>query len=196
MEHVDYPGNIGDSCAETCRAIHLKNLLNEETALTDEQFVTYTGVIRHPTAPIDWRETDATTDQVLPLYLTSGLNKEHIRSIIKLNNWRTGNGDFVSPIFFCLLNNLYFLFNLCIIAQLLLFKLPWRWSDAYNKFEPMKDSSADYLNFIHCVVYASPLVKKFINKTVLKIKIRDYYKKEPNVYWLIELYDRVIDIKL
>ena len=204
MEHCGYPGNIGDSCAETSRAKHLRSLLGENnSALELSPFVSDTGFLRHPNAPerddkgVSWRETDFSSDQALPLFVASKKCNPEIAQLmltrLKANWYKTGNGDFVHPIFLGLLLNKSWIINICILGQGLLFKMPWRWNEAYNRFEEMKESSADYLNYIHAGVYSNKLCRKLISKSTLKAKVRDYYKVEPNCEWLIDLYDRVID---
>lgn len=204
MEHCSFPGNIGDSCAETGRYKHLLDTVEEFGLEVDlNAFITEEGFVRHPTAPEkddhgdSWRETDFSSDQALPLFLGGkGSITRIVGERIKAAGYKTGNGDFVSPIFFALLTGRFWLVDLCIIGQLIAFALPWRWSDQYNRFEEMKESSADYLNFIHAAIYAHPWIKKLLPKNKLKQKIRDYYQVEPNSEFLIALYDRVIDEKL
>jgi hypothetical protein len=209
MEHVSWPGNIGDSCAETARYKHLKQLLGQPNDDVDLMaFVTEKGFTRHPTAPAEgqlgpkedgspsdsWRETDMPTDQMLPLYLASDAGlKNLILMDTRAAGWRTGNGDLVSPQFFGLLNDYSLIVNVSTVGQAMAFKLPWRWSDAYNRFEEMENSSADYLNYIHVAVYAEKPLRNLVLKSTLKQKVRDYYKVEPNSQFLIDLYDQVID---
>ena len=198
-EHEGYPSNIGDSCAETSRIFHIKWVLAD---WPDEyklyQFITDSGIIRHPNAPPDWRETDIPTDQALPLYLaTRFANYPRLNTIIKMMivdaGYRTGDGNLVSPIFFAILKGWKWLLNLTLLGQIFLFKLPFRWSDSKKKFESNKDSSGDYLNFIHAAIYASPFIRWFIGAEKLKQKVRHYYRDEPNVDWLLTDYDKFIE---
>lgn len=200
-EQGDYPSNLGDSCAETCRALHMRHWLKAYTIipfLSYYKFITESGYVRHPNAPHDWREDDFTSDQALPLFVfLKASHSEDLKlqmiSRIRENNWKTGNGDLVTPIFFSLLIESKWLLNFCLIIQTLLFKLPFRWSDSKKKFESMENMSGDYLNFIHASAYASPIVRKLISQTKLKDRVRHYYKDEPNCAWLIALYDEFIE---
>ncbi len=201
MEQNGYPGNIGDSCAETSRYAHLKDLLNEDRSDVDlQQFQTETGFVRHPTAPEGWREDDFSGDQALPLYLASRDNPSadpiywKLRNSIETTGYKSGNGDFISPVFYGLVTDKQWLVSLSTAVQGLLFRFPYRWSDAYKNIERQEGSSADYLNYLHAAVYASPYARSFVSKATLKQKIRDYYEVEPNSLWLVQLYDRVIDL--
>lgn len=204
MEHVSYPGNIGDSCAETGRYKHLKQLLglsSNEVNLTP--FITSEGFIRHPTAPSSdgtgqsWRESHFSGDQALPLFVAAKRDNDPIANILKVRlkaNWyRTGDGNLIHPGLYALLTGNRTLLTIAVVVQALIFKIPFRWSDAYKKFEDNSDSSADHLNYIHSAVYVPKLFRKLVPKQVLKDKIRNYYQVEPNVQFLIDLYDQVID---
>lgn len=201
MEQCGWPGSIGDSCAETSRYKHLKMLLGEDSSdVNTTAFFTNYGILRHPTAPYEddngdsWREDDTTTDQALPLFLAS---KDHWRDLVKTtiknNNYRTGNGDLVSPIFFAFLTNQMWLVSVSTYVQGLLFKLPWRYNEVTKGFEPMKESYADYLNYIHAGVYSGAWSRKLISAAHLKKMVAAYYEKEPNCQFLLDLYYRVID---
>ncbi len=214
MQENGYPGNIGDSCAETGRVVHLKALLKDGTVQYDlYAFIIPEGFTRHPTAPEkgalepkadgspsdSWRNPSMTTDQMLPLYVAgdAGL-KNLIKLRIEADGWRTGNGDLVSPVFYAILKEWYWLVDLSTIAQALAFKLPYRWNEARwkrgeNPFESNTESSGDYLNYIHAAIYANKYARKFVSKETLKAKVRHYYRNEPNHDELIALYDQVID---
>lgn len=198
FEQTGYPGNIGDSCAETSRLSHLRQLLGLSTNdLALSPFVSTTGFLRHPTAPEGWRENDFTSDQGLPLFVASrGTDPsiaELLQSRIKAAGYRTGNGDLVNPMFFGLLTDRMWLVNAATAVQAVLFKLPYRWNEAHKTIEKMEGSSADYLNWIHGAVYAKPWARKLVSKETLKAKIRNYYAVEPNSEELINLYDQVIE---
>ncbi len=202
MEQCGYPGNIGDSCAETSRYVHLQCLNGLIPSLNLKQFITPLGYIRHPDAPAQdannqsWRESDFSSDQGLPLLLalqkTRSIKSEDMRDWFRDHGWKTGNGDFVSPSFLAVIKRWQWLLNLCILVQGILFRLPYRWSESENKFEEMKESSADYLNYIHLANYV-PKSLRLISAETLKIKVREYYKPEPNSDFIIDLYDKVID---
>ena len=204
MEHCSWPGNIGDSCAESSRYKHLADLMGESDLGIDLfQFVTDKGFVRHSTAPEkddkgnSWRESDFSSDQATPLFLgaNSYLNniKETLRHTISKNGWKTGNGDFVTPTLFSFLKNSNIGINLTTAIQALLFRFKYRWSDENNKFEENEESSAEYLNWIQEAIYCNKFVRKLVPKEILKKKIRSYYAIEPNVQFLIDLYDKAID---
>lgn len=198
MEQTSFPGNIGDSAAESGRLEHLRMLLGDYVAVTNlENFVTELGYVRHPTAPPDWREKDFSGDQALPLFLawrrgTNFTRAEQMLRRIKRDGWRTGNGDLVSPGFWAIMNDRNTLLVTTVAAQALLFKFPYRWSDSKKWFEKSEGSSGDYLNWIHLAVYCPRWIRRLVNAEVLKQKIREYYKPEPNSEWVIEKYDQVI----
>lgn len=214
MEFWFWPGTIGDSCAETGRYVHLCRLLGIEPNPIDlNAFVTALGFLRHPTAPDkgqlgpdspSWREPDFSADQALPLFLAAKTSLSSVaqlmRTRLKANWYRTGNNKFISPGFLGLLTGCPWLINLSTIVQAIFFKFPWRWSDSTHSLEPMEDSAADYLNYIHAAVYAHPWSRKLISKDVLKQKVREYYNPpknpercEPNHQWILDLYDQVLD---
>lgn len=207
LEFWGWPGNIGDSCAETSRYLHLCALLDITLPNADlNAFVTKDGFIRHPTAPAkgqlgpdspSWRETDFSADQAVPFFLaarkTLSPHAQLMRMRIKANWYRTGNNNLVNPGFYALLAGKQWLLNISMFVQALLLRFPYRWSDSKNKFEESEDSSADYLNYLHTAVYVPKLLRKIISKDLLKSKIRDYYKDEVNKQFLIDLYDQVID---
>lgn len=199
-----YPGNIGDSCANTSRYKHAKTRLNEPVNDVDLwAFATPAGAVRHPNAPEkddkgeSWRETDFSCDQAEPWLLAAMASDPYLASLIKdyiiHNGYRTGNGDLVSPGMFAIVKGWKWLLNLSLVGQVIIFKIPVRWNDGQKKFEDSRDDSADYLNFIHCAIESDAWVRRLIKKSVLKQKIRDYFKDEPNNQWLIDLYDRLID---
>lgn len=197
MEQCGSPGNIGDSCAETSRLFNLLTLLGKnKDGVSLNSFVTQGGFIRHTDAPSTWRETDFSDDQLLPLYVAARNSndmalKQLIEQRIKSNGWKTGNIQYIHPITYAYLNEIGWLKCLSTFGQQTLFALPWRWNDQYHKFEEMKDSSADYLNFIHYAHETS--AKVWISKEILKTKIEEYYKKEPNSEWVVSLYKQFID---
>lgn len=199
MEQNEMPGAVGDSCAETGRYAHLKMLLSEYEVLSEVDltvFITDKGYIRHPEVPEDWKEKDFSGDQAVPLYLAfarAGMAQGHeMRQRLKSNGYKTGNGDYISIGFFAKLKELQWLQNLSTLAQGLIFKLPYRYSESKKGLEKTEGSSADYLNWLHLAVYTPKWLRKIVSKDTLKQKVREYYKPEPNPI-VIELYDRVLE---
>lgn len=221
VEHVPWPGSIGDSCAESARYEHLKMLLGDYVHTCNlERFVTPLGYLRHPTAPEtgaelpngevlkeSWRESDMSTDQALPLYLawrrgTNYTRTSQMERRIKSNGYRTGNGDYISPGFYAELKDSQILRSLFLLIQILFFKLPYRWNDEKRTLELTTGSVADYLNYIHCAVYAPKWVRRIgPSKNVLYKAVTTYYQPElalPEtqpclVCKIIDLYDQVIE---
>lgn len=189
--------NRGDSMANSARADHLFGLLNHPMKINLTPFVTVDGYVRHPSPlmPKDWCETDSPTDQCLPFYIAGTIEQKiEMRYRIKKANWRTGNGDLVSPIFAAIITHNTFMLNIFLAAQVLIFKLPVRWSDSKHNFELSANSSGDVLNWFHAVAYgASSWVRKLVTKDWLKKKIADYFADEPNSIWLVDLYNQAID---
>ncbi len=191
-DRAGWCANRGDSLANTSRWCLL---LNEQRNCLPG-FRTGEGYLRHPSPmmPDAWKETDIPTDQLLPYFLAS--HKDYQTEIIlriKHNGWRTGNGDYVSPMFWAVLHNQRWALNIALIAQLAIFSIPIRWSDSKKWFESSKDSTADVLNWFHCLPLASQWVRRQVNKDHARQKIHAYYSNEPNSGWLLDLYDQAIE---
>lgn len=166
MQQTAWPGSIGDSCAETSRAIVL-----DKDGLSTAAFSTEKGYLRHPSAPEGWRESDMSNDQLLPLMLVDASVKpgwpfiKGTRTLLSLGSmliqWQQWK-----------------LLNLINIVQGWL--LPG--SD--------KDESADYLNYVIIYIWLRDnghwATLNIPVDTVLK-KVEDYYRPEPNA-WVVDLY--------
>lgn len=194
------PADMGDSCAETSRYAHLLQKLNTELPMDLNAFRTESGYVRHPSPllPVDWRESDFSSDQALPLYLAMrntryGFGADEMKRRIREAGWKTGNGDYVSPMFFALLVDSKLLINLTVAAQALMFSIPFRWSDSKKRFESTNDSSGDYLNWFHASLYASPWIRKLVSKETLWAKITHYYRNEPDNTELLDSYRKVLE---
>ena len=194
------PSNMGDSCAETARLAHLNQRLGWPYNENLDKFRTDIGYVRHPSPelPLDWRESDFSSDQALPLYLAYRSIRyqfyaEEMKETIKRAGWRTGNGTLVNPLFFSLLVGKRWLINLAVAGQSLIFKIPFRWSDSKKKFESTSEASGDYLNWFHASLYASPWARRLVPPSVMIQKLEHYYRNEPNSKELINLYKRVIE---
>lgn len=216
MEHSSWEGNRGDSCAETSRYAHLKMLLGDYNLMDIDlsAFDCDTGWVRHPDLEYfrdskneSWGASDMTSDQMLPLYLTSrraGLGQTTgIERCIKRDWYRTGNGDLITPGFWAELHDASFDRAVFELAQIGLFKFKYRWNDGTNKFEETENSACDYLNFIHVAVYGPKWVRKLVDKQTLKDKVQTYYQNEllyevkynpsGKCNELVELYNKTID---
>jgi len=88
------------------------------------------------------------------------------------------------------------LLNFVNFIQSLIFKIPFRWSDSKKRFELSKDSSADYLNYIVTCVYLKKRGKRpiiTVSKKVLLDKVKEYLAKEPNSWWMVNLYEQALE---
>lgn len=204
------PGNLGDSCAESSRVATLKFVLKQDSGINLTVFITDNGIIRHPDSP--WRENDTSGDQVYPLIAAASLSQPELAKTIvqKLSDAgnKTGNGDRLSPGMYGQIYraqnkpNLW-ISDLPVLAQALIFKLPYRWSDSKKTLEKTSGSSGDYLNFVNALAFAKAknnitwpmkLAMKLINKELVLQKVKDYYQIEPNSKWLIDLYTEALGI--
>lgn len=196
-----HPANYGNSMAESSRYMHLciwlfynrdADFVYPLTGLpislapfrTPETYIQSAS----PNCPKDWL---VSTDQCLPYYLAT--LRTEMATRIKSWGWRTPDHNLIMPVFYACLTKNMFLVNLCILAQALIFKLPWRWDDGQHRFTSTSRSSADYLNWFHCALYCKPWIRRIVSKEVLKAKIASYYEVEPNSTWLVNLYNKVID---
>lgn len=205
MEHCAFPGNVGDSCAETCRYISLVAFVFnsfEQQAFSKaiEMFLSPVGVLRHPKSP--WREDDTSSDQVLPLVVAADFCGFDLPGFVFKT--KTGNGDYVSPMLFAVQKRFkrkqYWFFDLSILAQCYVFKIPFRWNDEKKSFEGSKGSSCDYLNLIISLIHSVktktetwPIKKaiKSLDKDVVFQKVKDYYSNEPNAF-VVSWYEKAI----
>ena len=205
LDQCGFPGNIGDSCAETSRLYVLKRFVtgqveNEKEILS--QFITPKGIIRHPDSP--WKEDDTSSDQVLPFVVAATKWTEPIPGCLFFS--RTGNGDLVTPNLLAVqkraLGKSSWFYDLSILGQSFIFKIPFRWNDEKKWFESSKDSSCDYLNFVMALIQSNesnsitwPIRSaiKRTSKDLVLNKIKQYYLKEPNSENLVSLYSLAID---
>jgi hypothetical protein len=197
------PANLGDSMANTARMIHLAQLHMPSEDYRGavkllKQFRTEKGYVRHPSPnlPVEWRENDTSSDQMLPWYIiTKSVAPElasEMRQRVKASYFRSGNGGIVAPVFFAILIDSKILLNIFLSLQVVLFKVPWRWNDEKKSLEKSEGSTCDYLNWFHASRLASPWVQRLISKETLNKKILSYYETEPNSEWLTEVYSEVI----
>lgn len=231
MEQTQPPGSYGDSCAETSRYFDLlrvresKGLSNEHLPRHTEKeakesltyFRTDSGYVRHHNVPEDWKEKDFSSDQAMPWYLATEkwdmqAQANEMRSRIVSNDYRTGNNNVIALPFAAVIyrkNGSFdlYLTDLVILGQALLLKyFPYRWNEAKaNKgeypIESTKDSTADWLNFLHAIfnqeyyghTFISTFTKSLFTKEELYSKLEAYYKPEPNAEWVLEAYKEVID---
>jgi hypothetical protein len=194
-ETCEGPGQLGDSCANTARLIHLKYILGalalnvgEETIL--DKFFTDKGTIRHPDSI--WRENDQSSDQDLALYIALGATKQEFYATRLWVNtlkrgWRTGNGDLCSPIFLAILKRSW-LIHLLLAGQALLFRVPIRWNDEKKRLTWEPNASGDFLNWFHAAAYTKSLAIRLVTREMFMDAVRRYFKPEPNSDWIVALY--------
>jgi hypothetical protein len=207
LDQDTFPGNIGDSCAETSRLVTLNSLNNEFPWTQLSAFITDKGILRYPTSP--WREDDTSSDQVAPLIAACSLTQPQLTNIVIAKivsaGYKTGNGNIISP---GLLTNMkrhqkscwQSFWDLAILGQALLFKVPVRWSDSKKWFEPSSGSSADYLNFINGLAFAKQrnwtwvcsLCVKLVSADTALAAVQSYYKPEPNNSIILDAYAKSI----
>lgn len=206
MEHCEFPGSIGDSCAETSRAMVLSFYLRGDVSSRGIllNFFTSRGLLRHPDSP--WRENDTSSDQVLPLLVATHLTGL-TAPIAPLLDTVSGNGDLVSPMLYAcqrrFLGRSSWFYDLAILGHALITKLPFRWSDSRKTLESSSGSSCDYLNFTMCLIHAKAtntetwpikMAKSVVSKATLTSKVIDYYAGEPNPFvlpWYIKALERL-----
>lgn len=170
MEQCEWPGSVGDSCAETFRYA----ILSQSQARTVSRFVTEKGYLRHPSlaGKPEWDEADFSNDQLLPFMLATGITNvgfpfiKGTRTLLSLGclliKWR-----------------MYRALNLINIIQGWL--LPG----------PESDESADYLNFAIIYIWLKQRGRwatMSVSPDLVMAKVRSYYKPEPNSQWAVDLY--------
>lgn len=207
-ETSDFPGSIGDSAHNTARQVVMVHSLAEtgkEAVDRTNPYVaalkayrTPTGYVRHWDAPADWRETDTTTDMLLPLYLAYKKvlpsYAEEMKQRIKDAGWKSGNGDFISPGFYGVLNGNQWMVNESLWIQSLFFKFPYRWSDSKKWFEKSNGSSADYLNWVIMAAECGyPWTQNLIDKEKLHYEIGMYFGTEPNNGVVVAVWEAYIE---
>jgi len=184
-----HPANYGESCAETSRFALIKRVLDLDVGLPLWRFIdSDEGILRHP-ATI-WR-TGISEDQKRPLYLYLKSTNSSLLSKYKLHDSFWPLKNFI---------------GIHTWVQALIFRnSEYRWDDGKKSWQPMKDSSCDYLNFIAQIFYAhitdnkNWLVRramKLITADDAMIKIHHYYLEgadaEPNAEWLVSMYNDAI----
>ena len=187
-----WPGNSGDSCAETCRALILGDGRADWL-----QFVYRYGMLRHPSLSETWGGfKDFSGDQFVPLVMAS----KHHPSVLDQSMWKIrGTKTWLAPAAWFLVRKMYRSLNACNVAQGKIMGLPFRWSDSKARFEKSQGSSADYLNMICIYVF---LKSQGFNATLPRPKdeciqaVYNYYlmgsDPEPNSTWIVDMYTKAL----
>jgi hypothetical protein len=202
-----FDGNRGDSCAETFRWAHLVDYLGNRQNLSApyRAISTEKGYLRHPTTP--WREDKFSFDQWVPLYLAvhGRIWQQDCQKYIDSNWWRTGNNNFVSPLYFTArrraAKKANSLSDLPLLGMAIILRFsPIRWSDSKKWFESTKNASGDYLNFLHLLIQCethghtvvSKLAKWLTKKSTAMEKVIHYFLGEPDAF-VVPLYEKALD---
>jgi len=199
-EECNWPGSVGDSCANTARS----NILDYDGQYAPganlSHFVTGKGFVRYDKLPADWMEDDFSDDQCLPLYMAA---TTAIRIAIRTRlPYFAGNGTPHNPLTYAIIWGHHKLANICLILQLLtMLYVKYRWTDAnglkwYQRIERSEGSSADWLNWFVTCVYLERKGELWFKPDVYKVanKVYDYYKNEPNNASVLADYQKGFDL--
>jgi hypothetical protein len=209
MEQESSPGCWGDACAENSRYITLSNLLKNSTNINLNLFVSAQGVVRYPGPPGIWGANDTSDDQVSPLIAATSLIQpilcKTIISQVESNGYKTGNGKYIHPQSYAQLkraqgSKFQGLLDWTIVIQALLFKIPIYWNDGTKSFQTTANDYADYLNYINFLAFAKQkrwtlacsIATKIVSANTAMSKVKQYYLPEPNVQWLLDIYQSAI----
>ena len=201
-----YPGCVGDSCANTARlAIAQVTASPQAINLSLDVFRTDEGYVRHPIAPYgppealsSWREPDFSSDAALPLLMTydlcwgyRGLYHEMCMRV----KWHTAPGKLSSPGVMALARDWVYAFVFVQLIQVILFWLPYRWSDderlkdKFWKLEKTEGHTGDYLNFATGCQYlkmrgftkSAKCLLWLAGEEKVRVSISNYFSREPNM---------------
>lgn len=182
-----HPANLGDSCAETARYEILSGVCQRLS-----RFETMSGFIRHPNSI--WRESDTSSDQVLPYILCAPFVASFYSNSVTI----PGTMTIMSAGLWAAWHKHYRLLNVVNIVQGWLFNLKWRIADG-GKLERSEGQVQDFLNFI-CVYVFLKRSGKWATLNQPKERcmkaVRKYYLEgpdaEPNSEWIVDMYERAL----
>lgn len=214
MQHSTSFGNIGDAFAETSRVkIWAETVGNKGilSMLNTDQFRTPKGYLRHINAPFkgdidsngevvkeSWREDDTSGDQYSPGYegFTLDSYRKEMRNRVVKNFLRYGNNNLIQPGFAAQMLEWNWAKTRAMEAQANMFKFKWRWSDEFNRFEPMENSAADYMNWFTLAKGQPDWLIHMVPKDVIKQKIEVYYggPEKESANWVIQLAHSHVDV--
>lgn len=146
-QNWDSIARYGDACYETM-AFALSYFYTSKgheyhPKVNHKIFLTPDGTIRHP--KYNEGVKDQTEDQEMLLFVfckTTG-NDEDAKFIMKqCSDWRTGNGNLISPAYWAEIKDWMWLRCLCQLAQAIFFLFPY-WND--GNFKEWKDTLATFL---------------------------------------------------
>lgn len=211
MERDGMPGDIGDSCAETGRLVLLRNTLlfpdvpsQKILFLNLDRFISPSGFLRHPEAPVGWREDDFTSDQMTYLLMASFIHNLELFNFI-VNNLHLMT-KYKTPDVRAIAHRAWNTLGVITCVQMLINKFPYRWADGgeadghwYSKFwrfTRSNDSTVSYLTVFIAVLFLKrvgvtwPL--KFLNFELYLQKAKAYYSGQPNSDWFTKLFDTAL----
>lgn len=194
-------GNLGDSCAETCRAAILGDARGDWAKFILPQ---WKGYVRHPLLEHvkGWDAKDFSVDQAMALFMWVYLNTPDIfhefqkanrfficgtRTLLSVGNWAA-------------LRKQWWLLERANQVQGWLLTKTYRWSDDKHWFEKVDGKVQDFLNMICIHIF----LKRIGRPTKLPrpveecmSAVRKYYLEgddaEPNSEWIVKLYQECIE---
>lgn len=194
--------DVDDSAFDTSEYAHMMGKLSPANKYVDlSQFIIDGKLQRHPQTKFI---NDISSDQAHMYFLATGRFKESlIPGSFWAQNWPdTTNGNPVSVGFFAAFTGKRWLSNLSLLLQIILFWIPFRFSDSGDpsfRLGPIKLDigykhwCGDYRLFTQSLYYAPWWIKYLVSKKTLKKMTRYYWEPEPNIDWLIAIDDRYID---
>jgi hypothetical protein len=155
--------------------------------------------VRHPLAPKEWNDTDFGNDQFLYLLMGSYLRDRDVFDFILLKPnlyKRTRSIDVIA-----VQNQNWQLLAVSTVAQILINKLPLRWSDDQSRkgfwnvwrFTWSSDSTVSYMTVFVAMIFLSrvgvtwPL--RFFDREKYLEKTKAYYATHPNSDWFVSLFE-------
>jgi len=188
-----HPANLGDSCAESSRAV----ILGDDRPNT-LCFVDNIGYLRHPILrDVDgWNHADFSNDQFLPLIMAFILrNGEAPRPSLFIRGTKT----VVSIGVMALMLKQYWLLNVANIVQGYILKWGLSVGDDLSKIESKEEQAKAYLNMI-CIWIFLKRIGKWATLPRPKDEclgaVVQYYQRghdwEPNSQWLVDLYEKAL----
>lgn len=197
-------GNLGDSCAETCRIAILGDERGDwvQFVLPDDK-----GYLRHPLVRLvdGWDHRDFSNDQALPLFMRMYSAEKTMLPHLKRANrfFLAGTWTLVSPGVWFMLREHWSLLDLANRVQGWLLTKKYRWSDGKMWFEKTEGQVQDYLNMVIIFLFLRKLGRKATLPRPYDecmAAIRKYYLEgegfEPNSQWIVDRYEVSLSYEL
>ena len=194
-------GNLGDACAETCRA---KILGSRDGSWAPFILPNSDGYLRHPLLATEgkgWDERDFSNDQFITLAMAMKLENSPWFSQLREDNrvFIRGTWTLLSIGSWCILRGQWALLEKANQLQGWLLTKKYRWSDEKKWFDKVEGKVQDYLNMIIIHVFLLKMGKPSVLPRPVEEcmnAIRAYYLDgedfEPNSAWIVDLYSRQI----